>query len=108
MTEANPLLAPSPLPFGLPAVRADRRRTLPPAFEAAMGEHRAEVAAIASEPGRPTFDNTVVALELSGRTLARAARVFFNLVLDGVHARDARDRGGVSRRSSRPTWTPSC
>ena len=45
-----------------------------------MDEHRAEVDAIAGDPAAPTFENTVVALELAGQALTRVTQVFFNLV----------------------------
>ena len=44
-----------------------------------MAEQRAEVAAIRDSGEEPTFDNTVVALERSGRLLSRAWAVFGNL-----------------------------
>ena len=44
-----------------------------------MAEQRAEVAAIIDSDEAPTFENTVVALERSGRLLARAEAVFGNL-----------------------------
>ena len=43
---------------------------------------------------RPTFENTVVALERSGRLLSRAEAVFGNLAVVGVHAAAAGDRAG--------------
>ena len=50
-----------------------------PAFEAGMREHDVEVRAIADSAAAPTFDNTIVALERSGRTLTRVSKVFGNL-----------------------------
>jgi peptidyl-dipeptidase Dcp len=47
-----------------------------PAFETALAELRAETAAIASSPASPTFENTLAAMERSGRTLDRAMRLF--------------------------------
>src|SRR5690349_12250777 len=44
-----------------------------------MAEQRAEVEAIASLPEPPTFDNTLVALERSGRVLQRVSAAFFNV-----------------------------
>jgi peptidyl-dipeptidase Dcp len=76
----NPLLTPSPLPFGFPDFSAIREEHFAEAFEVAMAEHRAEVAAITARPGPPTFDDTVVALEGSGATLRRVSAVFFVLV----------------------------
>ncbi|HEX8496444.1 MAG TPA: M3 family metallopeptidase, partial [Actinomycetales bacterium] len=44
-----------------------------------MAEQRAEVAGIVGSPEPPTFENTVVALERSGRLYRRAGAVFHNL-----------------------------
>lgn len=44
-----------------------------------MAEHREEVAAIVANEDPPTFENTIVALELSGETLGRVQRIFGNL-----------------------------
>ena len=43
-----------------------------PAFEQAMAIQRAEIGAITANPDAPTFDNTIVALERTGRLLDRA------------------------------------
>src|SRR5688572_16687259 len=42
-----------------------------PAFEQAMAIQRAEIEAIKANPAQPDFDNTIVALERSGRMLNR-------------------------------------
>src|SRR5450631_3829261 len=47
-----------------------------PAFDRAFAAHDAEVAAIAADPAAPSFDNTIAALELSGRLLGRVTDVF--------------------------------
>jgi len=44
-----------------------------------MSDQLKEVDAIASNPDKPTFDNTIVAMERSGRLLTRVANVFDNL-----------------------------
>ncbi|MGA6976734.1 MAG: peptidase M3, partial [Pseudolabrys sp.] len=50
-----------------------------PAFDRALAEHRAEIAAIAGNQAEPSFENTIAALEKSGRELERVANVFFAL-----------------------------
>jgi peptidyl-dipeptidase Dcp len=74
----NPLLAESPLPYELPAFAEIRDAHFLPAFERALADHLAEVAAIAADPAAPTFANTLVALERSGALLARVQAVFDN------------------------------
>ena len=44
-----------------------------------MRAHRAEIDAIAASPEPPTFDNTIAALDRSGRLLARIDELFHNL-----------------------------
>ena len=83
----NPLLEPSPLPFGYPAFDRVRDSHYAPAFTQGMAEHLREVEAIAKQPAEPTFENTLVALERSGQLLGRVQRLFFNLV--GAHGNDA-------------------
>lgn len=75
----NPVLAPSNLPHGLPDFAAIADDDFLPAFTAAMASHVDEVDAIARDPRPPSFANTVEALELSGRDLARASGIFVNL-----------------------------
>jgi peptidyl-dipeptidase Dcp len=50
------------------------------AIEAGLAEHLAEIKAIVDNPEPPGFDNTVVAMERSGRLLERASASFFTLV----------------------------
>ncbi|SDF26500.1 peptidyl-dipeptidase Dcp Metallo peptidase. MEROPS family M03A [Blastococcus aurantiacus] len=79
VTPANPLFVPSPLPFGLPAFGDITPEHCREALLAGMSEQRAEVASIVGADVPPGFENTVVALERSGRLLARAWSVFGNL-----------------------------
>src|SRR5437763_4681176 len=75
----NPLASPSSLPFGLPPFAGITLEHCREALLAGMAEQRAEVAAIVGSDQPPTFENTVVALERSGRLLSRAGLVFGNL-----------------------------
>ncbi|MEU7866261.1 M3 family metallopeptidase [Dactylosporangium sp. NPDC049140] len=79
MTTDNPFFVPSDLPYQLPPFDRIEVEHYLPAFERGMEEQRAEVAAIVADPAPPTFDNTLVALERSGRTLQRASAAFFTL-----------------------------
>ncbi|MGY2127684.1 M3 family metallopeptidase [Blastococcus sp. SYSU DS0617] len=79
VTPANPLFRPSPLPFGLPPFGEITPEHCREALVAGMSEQRAEVAAIVASDEPPGFENTVVAMERSGRLLARAWGVFGNL-----------------------------
>ncbi len=74
---SNPLLAPWDGPYsGVPPFDRARPEHLSPALEAAMAENLAEVERIANDPGAPTFENTIAAMERTGRTLDRAGTVY--------------------------------
>lgn len=77
---SNPLLEDSGLPLGYPPFHRMEPGHFGPAFQEGMAEQRREVAAIAADPEPPTFENTLEALERTGRTLQRVKLVFFNLV----------------------------
>jgi len=73
----NPLLVKSGNYLQYPEFDLIEDEHYSPAFEAAMAEHIKEVEAIANNPEAATFDNTMVAMERSGQTLGRVARIFF-------------------------------
>jgi len=82
----NPLLSAWKTPFELPPFEAIAAEHFEPAFEAALAKHNAEIARIAANSAKPTFRNTIVALELSGRLLERVSSLFWNLV--SAHTND--------------------
>ena len=79
MAADNPFARPSPLPFEMPPFDRIHDADYAPAFEDGMREQLQEVAAIAHNQQPPTFENTIVALERSGRLLERVGNVFYNL-----------------------------
>ncbi len=79
MTTTNPLLAPWDTPFGLPPFAAVRHEHFEPAFDVAIAGHLAEIDAIGQSTEPPSFDNTVAALDRSGRLLDRISGLFYNL-----------------------------
>lgn len=72
----NPFAAASTLPFQAPPFDRIKDADYLPAFEAGMRAQLDEIAAIANDKAAPTFDNTLVAMEKSGRLLARVAGAF--------------------------------
>ncbi|HYP18228.1 MAG TPA: dipeptidyl carboxypeptidase II, partial [Opitutus sp.] len=82
----NPFLAESTLPYQLPPFDQIRNEHYAPAFEQGMTEHLKEVRAIADSPEKPTFANTIVALERSGQLLLRVNTVFS--ALSSAHTND--------------------
>ena len=77
---SNPLLAAWETPHATPPFSKIELKNYEPAFDAAIACTRAEVAAIVDNPRKPTFVNTVVALERSGELLSRIEGLFFNLL----------------------------
>jgi peptidyl-dipeptidase Dcp len=77
---ANPFAEQSPLPFHAPQFDKIKDSDYQPALEEGMKQQLAEIAAIADSKAPPTFDNTIVAMEKSGRMLDRATETFFNVV----------------------------
>jgi peptidyl-dipeptidase Dcp len=68
----NALLAEWTGPFGgVPAFDKMDLALLEPAMEAGMAAHLADIDLIASSPDAPTFENTIVAMELAGKSLDR-------------------------------------
>jgi len=86
-TAENPLLADWSAAFGVPPFGAIKPEHFEPAFARAFAEHEAEIKTIAENPAPPSFENTIAALESSGRALARVSDVFH--VLAGADTNDA-------------------
>ncbi len=77
---SSPFAAQSPLPLHYPPFDKISDADFAPAFDAGMAANLKEIEAIANDPAKPTFDNTIIAMEKSGQLLDRATTVFFNLV----------------------------
>ena len=75
----NPLLEDWTAPFGLPPFTRIKPEHFPPAFDRAMDEEIAEIAAITGAPEVATFANTIEALERSAPLLERIENVFHGL-----------------------------
>ncbi|WP_283195991.1 M3 family metallopeptidase [Rhizobium sp. AN80A] len=71
---------------GLPRFEALNDGDFAPAFDAALARHEEEIDTIADNPEAPTFDNTIVALELAGDDLSRVSALFWNRA--GAHTND--------------------
>ena len=68
--EDNPLLRGWETPHQTPPFDEIAPEHFIPAFEQAFIDHAAEIVAITHDPSAPDFDNTITALERSGRLLA--------------------------------------
>ncbi|WP_312341800.1 M3 family metallopeptidase [Chryseobacterium binzhouense] len=76
---SNPLMKKSKLQYEAPEFDKIKDEHFKPAFEFGLKQHDAEILKIANNPEKPTFENTLVALEKSGEVLKRAVIVFSNL-----------------------------
>jgi peptidyl-dipeptidase Dcp len=74
----NPLMAEWTGPYGgIPPFDKVKISDFKPALEAAMKENLAEIDTIANNPEPPTFENTIVAMERSGKMLDRVATIYY-------------------------------
>jgi peptidyl-dipeptidase Dcp len=75
--EKNPLLVEWTGPYGgVPPFDRVKIADFKPALEAAMAENLAEIEKIAGQKDAPTFENTIAALENTGRALDRVSTVY--------------------------------
>lgn len=75
----NPLLNKSNLQYQAPRFDLIKDEYFKPAFDIALKEHDTEIDAIENSTAKPSFQNTVLALETSGINLTRATSIFYNL-----------------------------
>src|SRR5581483_573356 len=85
-SDDNPLLQDWTGPFETPPFNRIAPEHFRPAFDRGFAEHDAAVAAIATNPAVPTFDNTIAALERADALLDRVSSVFG--ILSGAHTND--------------------
>lgn len=104
ISDVNPAILKWDGPLGLPAFARIDDQDFDTAFDVALPAHLAEIEAIANNPVAPTFENTLVALELAGDMLDRAASIFWNLsganTNDTIQALERKLAPEMSRHSS--------
>ncbi len=76
----NPFLTDYTTPHGTVPFGDIRAEHYKPAIVEGIARQQAEIDAIADNPEAPTFGNTIVALERTGRLLDKVTEVFFNLL----------------------------
>ncbi len=84
--QINPALVDWNGPNGLPKFELVKDGDFAAAFDAALAAHEAEIDAIANNTETPTFENTIVALEIAGDALSRVSALFWNKA--GAHTND--------------------
>ena len=82
----NPFLEESQLILNYPQFDLIQTEHYLPAFQRGMADQVAEIEAIANQGEDPDFENTIIALELSGQLLDRVSRVFFSM--SSAHTND--------------------
>src|SRR5689334_17701007 len=87
LASTNPFAKESTLPFHAPPFNEIKDSDYQPAIEEGMAEELAEIEAIANNPAKPTFANTIEPMEKAGALLRRSQRVF----------------GAVSQSNTNPT-----
>ena len=75
----NPLLQKSKLQYQAPQFNLIKDSDFKPAFEYGIKVHDQEIDKIANNAVKPTFENTVLAIEISGEDFKRARMIFENL-----------------------------
>ncbi len=86
VSDTNPLLTEWTTPFGVPPFDEIRDEHYMEALRAGMAEQKAEMEAITANSEPASFENTIEALERSGRTLDRSSRVFF--AINAAHSNE--------------------
>ncbi|MDG2061592.1 MAG: M3 family metallopeptidase [SAR86 cluster bacterium] len=76
----NPFLKEYSTPYKIPPFQDIKSKHYMPAFLAGMKEHLIEIDGIVKDTNEPTFENTIVELERTGKTLDKVSNVFFNLL----------------------------
>lgn len=76
MDANNPFFKEFNTPKGTPPFDLIKKEDYKPAFVKGVEQQAKEIAAIANNPAKPTFENTVVALDESGDILTRVSSVF--------------------------------
>ena len=75
---SNPFLSAYNTPFEVPPFEQIKNEHYMPAFEEGIKQQKAEIEAIVNNPESPTFENTILALDLSGMLLRNVELTFFS------------------------------
>ena len=76
----NPFFTEYTTPFGVPPFDKIDTTHYIPAFEEGMIQHNLEIDSIINSKEEPTFENTILKYDKSGRLLTKVGNVFFNLL----------------------------
>ncbi len=108
--EGNPFRAEWSGPYGVPPFAEIKDEHYMPAVKKGIVEMRAEIDAIVGNPEEPTFENTILALEKSGKSLDRVIRVFGNITNtdtnDALNALEGEIYPMLTREQDAVTFNP--
>ena len=108
--EGNPFRAEWSGPYGVPPFAEIKDEHYMPAVKKGIVEMRAEIDAIVNNPEEPTFENTILALEKSGKSLDRVIRVFGNITNtdtnDALNALEGEIYPMLTREQDAVTFNP--
>ena len=75
----NPFFSEYQTPFQVPPFDKIDTSDYMPAFMEGIAQHNAEIDSIIQNQASPDFENTILALDKSGKLLTRVSKVFYNL-----------------------------
>jgi peptidyl-dipeptidase Dcp len=75
----NPFFSEYQTPFQVPPFDKIDTSDYMPAFMKGIAQHNAEIDSIIQNQASPDFENTILALDKSGKLLTRVSKVFYNL-----------------------------
>ncbi|TCN70192.1 M3 family metallopeptidase [Acetobacteroides hydrogenigenes] len=78
--QENPFFSEFKTPYQVPDFQKIKLEHYLPAYQEAIKQHDAEIAAIVNNKAKPTFENTIVALDNSGEMLGRVGSTFGNVM----------------------------
>lgn len=78
--QENPFFTEFKTPHQVPDFQKIKLEHYLPAYQEAIKQHDAEIAAIVNNKAKPTFENTIVALDNSGAMLSRVGSTFGNIL----------------------------
>lgn len=76
---SNPFLKPYNTPFEVPPFHLIKNEHYMEAFNKGIADHKKEIEAIINNKQAPSFENTIMALENSGKLLNKVSTVFYNI-----------------------------
>ena len=78
-TANNPFFAEYDTPYGIPPFEKIKKSDYLPAFYHGIEQSKLEISALTKVRSRPTFENTIVAMEKSGNFLNKVSNTFYGL-----------------------------